>query len=136
MPWLLVAGDDFFEVFAKVLIERDGRVAPPRFVQNVGDGPSAAVRRSNYGNRPMILLLDDHLAALFDFLQHRAHVAGQFSLGDPHSRHTKIIAAIARMDGRATLFFVDHRLEGNSPGTIVSITADCYTEFSRRFVGS
>jgi len=54
MPWLLVAGYDFFEVFAKVLVKRDGRVALPRFVQNVGDGSSALVRRSNYGNRPVI----------------------------------------------------------------------------------
>ena len=48
MPWLPVAGDDFF-------IERGGRVAP------------IAAWRSDYRARPVIFLLDNHLAALRDF---------------------------------------------------------------------
>src|ERR1700686_5163841 len=88
MPWLLVAGDDFFEVFAEVLIERDGRVALPGFTQNFGDGPPAAMGRADYGNRPVIFLFDNHFAALLDFIQHRAHIASEFGLGDPHRSHT------------------------------------------------
>ena len=33
MPWLLLARDGFFEVPAEVFIQRDGRVARPRFLQ-------------------------------------------------------------------------------------------------------
>ena len=82
MPWLLVAGDDFFKVAAEVFIQRHGRVALPCFLQDFDDGPSAAMRRTDHGHGPVVFLLDNHFAALLDLRQHRAHIAGKFGFCD------------------------------------------------------
>jgi hypothetical protein len=82
MPWLLVAGDDFFEVPAEVFIERHGRVALPCLFEDFGDGPSAAMRRTDDGNGPVVFQLDNHFAALLDPRQHRSHVAGKLGFCD------------------------------------------------------
>ncbi|MDQ2844345.1 MAG: hypothetical protein M3Y72_25540 [Acidobacteriota bacterium] len=66
--WLLVAGDDFFEVFAKVLIQRYGQVMLLGLTQDIGNGPSVAMGRADHGNRPVIFLLNNHLTALLNFL--------------------------------------------------------------------
>ena len=67
MPWLLVTGDNFLEVFAELFIERNGRGAPLRLAQNFDDGPTGAMGRTDYRDRPVIFLLDNHLTARLDF---------------------------------------------------------------------
>lgn len=51
-------------------------------------------------------------------------------VNEPVRRGLRGLIEMARADGRAAFIFVNNRLEGNSPGTIVSITDDCYTEDS------
>ena len=87
MPWLLVTGDDLFEVAPEVFIQCDGRIAPLRLVEDFSDGPSAAMRRTDDGNGPVVFLLDNHFASLFDLCQHRAHVAGKLGFCDTDGRH-------------------------------------------------
>jgi hypothetical protein len=82
-----VAGDDLVQVRAEILIERRGRVSLPGFNQNFGDGATAATKRMDHSHGPVILLLDDHLAALLDFFHNRAHVAREFGFRDA-DRHT------------------------------------------------
>ena len=43
-------------------------------------------------------------------------------VNDPERRGLRELVEIARADSRPALIFVDNRLEGNSPGTIVAIT--------------
>ena len=92
MPWALVTGDDLFEIFAKVLIEHNGRISLLGFGKNGGDRPSATMGRPYDSHRPMILPLHDHFAALLNLLQHSVQVAGEFGLRDSHRRHALIIA--------------------------------------------
>ena len=87
MPWLLVAVDDFFKVAPEVFIQCDGRVATLRLAEDFRDGPSAAMRRTDHGNGPMVFPLDNHFASLFDLRQHRAHVARKLGFCDPDGRH-------------------------------------------------
>jgi hypothetical protein len=51
---LLVTGDNFFEVFAEIFIERDGRVAPLRLAQDFDDGPTGAMGRTDHRYGPVI----------------------------------------------------------------------------------
>jgi hypothetical protein len=43
-------------------------------------------------------------------------------VNEPVRRGLRELIGIARVDGRPAFIFVNNRLEGNSPGTIVSIT--------------
>src|SRR5580658_335295 len=92
IPWLLVSCNDLFEIFAEVLIEHNGRISLLGFGKNVGDRPSATMRRPYDSHGPMILLLHDHLAAMLNLLQHSVQVAGEFGLRDSHRRHALMIA--------------------------------------------
>ncbi len=67
MPWLLVAGDDLFQVAPEVFVQCDGRVAPLRLFEDFGDGPSTAIGRTDHGNGPVVFLFDNHFTALLDF---------------------------------------------------------------------
>jgi hypothetical protein len=95
MPWLLVAGDDFFKVPAKIFIQRDRRLALPRLFQDFGDGPPAATRRTDQGHGPMIFLLDNYFASLFDLRQHRAYIAGKFGFCNAQCHPVFLLSIIA-----------------------------------------
>ncbi len=87
MPWLLVAVDDFFKVAPEVFIQCDGRVATLRLAEDFRDGPSAAMRRTDHGNGPMVFPPDNDFASLFDLRRHRAHVVRKLGFCDPDGRH-------------------------------------------------
>jgi hypothetical protein len=55
---LLVTGNYVFEVLAEVFIKRHRRVSLFSFLQDFGDGSSAAVGRDDHGDRPVALTLD------------------------------------------------------------------------------
>jgi hypothetical protein len=61
---LLVTGDDFLEIPAEVLIQRDSRLSSLRLLENLDDGPAAAMRRSNYRNRTVVFTLNNYLHRL------------------------------------------------------------------------
>ena len=75
MPWLLVVGDDFFEIFTEIFIQRDGRIPLPGFAQHIRNRPAAAMGQINHGNRAVILSLDNHLTTLPNFFQY-VYIAG------------------------------------------------------------
>jgi hypothetical protein len=64
--WQLMTRDDLFKIPAEVLIQRDGRVSLFSLTQDFGNGPSAAMGRSDYCHRLMIFALNDHLAAIVE----------------------------------------------------------------------
>ena len=72
-----MAGYDLFEVGAKCIIQRNGRVPQPGLTKNFRNGPPAAVRHPNDGHRAMVLLYD-YLHTFPDFLQYGVEIAGEF----------------------------------------------------------
>lgn len=63
-----MAGDYFFEVCTKVLVECDIRVMLFRLPKNIGDRTTATARRADNSKRLMVFLLDNHLYPLLNIL--------------------------------------------------------------------
>jgi len=80
------AGDAFFDVLHKALIER--RRGTPRFRQGdaLGQQPALGKRRTDDGYRVMILL-DQDFGALPDLGQDGVDVAGEFGFGNAERPH-------------------------------------------------
>jgi hypothetical protein len=84
-----VGCDDFFHVFLEIVVERNSRIPPFCFFENLRNQPSAARRRADYGDWPVVFALDDNFVALLDPLEDSASVAGEFGFRDSE-RHASL----------------------------------------------
>ena len=89
--------DDFFEIAPEVFIQRDRRVALLCLFEDFGNGTSATVWRADYGNRPVVFLLDDDFVATFDASEGGTDVAGKLGFCDTQ-RHPIFDCSCARFD--------------------------------------
>ena len=84
-----MAGDNGLQVLSEVGIECDRGVPFLRLPEDLRDGPSAPVRRTN-DRQWTLVLLHDYLGALRDLGQDGVNIAGEFGFRNASPRTARV----------------------------------------------